>query len=140
MGMQDAAGAAAFCDRDVEKRLRRRRSAAAADDPGVLIAFEDVGRPQGAFGDRAGRDREAERPARDDRAEVAARAERPAARVEALADGDQATLRDRRRAHLLLTHAFWNARWPQSHWSRHTSTNPRSARRLNVWSKSVTMC
>src|SRR5438034_1652353 len=58
----------------------------AADNGAVFVALKDVTGTELAFRHRAGCDRETKRAAREDRAEVAARAEGPSARVEAAAD------------------------------------------------------
>src|SRR5437868_6794922 len=55
-------------------------------DATIRAALDDVAGPEPVFGHPAGSDRETERVARDDRAEVAARAERPTSGVKAAAD------------------------------------------------------
>jgi hypothetical protein len=56
VGVQDRSSPAAPGNLDVQERLGRRFSGTAPDDASVLVALKDVGRAQGAFRDRAGRD------------------------------------------------------------------------------------
>src|SRR6185503_3016539 len=74
---------------EVKQRLGRRIPDSAVNRAG-LIDVEDVGWLERALVDRAGRDRQAERVARGDDAEVPARAKDPAARVEPSAGRDEA--------------------------------------------------
>ena len=87
--------------------LPRRRP----DDAAALVALEDVRRAQGPLRQRAGRDREAQRPPRHDRAEIAARPQRPPARVERAAD--RRKRRGRFRKRLIASHrAFPHRPYP----------------------------
>src|SRR5262252_1807356 len=78
--MQHGPGAPAPDDLDMEQRLRRWL-AGSTHDVTTLVALQDVVAGERAFGNGAGRDREPQRLASDDGAEVSARAECPAARV-----------------------------------------------------------
>jgi hypothetical protein len=85
--VEDRAGGARRDDLEVEQGFRR--GGAAAREHASVAEFQDIAGRQLALVRAAARDGEPERIAAGDGAEVAAGAEHPAARVEALADPDE---------------------------------------------------
>src|SRR5258708_38640492 len=89
MGVQDGAGAAPLHDLDVQKRFRGWPACLTTDDAALTVNFKDLSRAELALVRAAGRDCQTQRSPRQDRTEVAARTQHPAARIEAPANSDQ---------------------------------------------------
>ena len=87
--VQHGARAASADDLDVEPRFRRRPAGSGSRYGAVGIDLQDLVGGEIALRQAAGRDRQAKRVAIEDRAEIAARAEHPAARIEPPANLDQ---------------------------------------------------
>ena len=88
MRVQHRARPAPAHDLEVQQRLGRRVARAAVDGAGLVDVAGCATASSAPLSTRARRDREPQRVATRDDAEVAAGAEHPAARVEAAADGD----------------------------------------------------
>src|SRR5262245_65243264 len=95
MGVKHSTGIPAPDDLDVQQRLGRR-FADGVDRQSKLVHGENVGVLELSLVDRAGGDRQPERIAAHDRAEIAACAEYPASVVEPTTDGGEG---DRDRVH-----------------------------------------
>src|SRR5262249_58290721 len=87
MRVQDRAGAARRHDFDMQRRFGRGGAVAGEDAP--VAVLEDVAGRQLALVGAAARDHEAQWIAARDRAEVAARSERPSTRVQPVSEAGQ---------------------------------------------------
>src|SRR5579864_5405007 len=81
MRVQYRAGPARAHDRKVEARLRRRQPIS-TDHARCFVNFQKLGRVERAFIQPRGRDRQAQWPLADDRAEISTRSEHPSAVIE----------------------------------------------------------